>query len=224
MRRVDDNHLIILLLVGCGAGGSPDLSSCQCQLQGWVQHLERDVPQSKPSAIRWQFHCWVYQERTWNSHVCSSHLCSWLRLSLTRERNFSQKLIRCIRKNFLGIGCNFWFRPKNQLGQLTAGSSIWYGRPGVGEADAPCCCPVSTSITTAYPSSSGVFWPQSSWILWHATTKANLKLCMCNPAMNMIFLSYRFTLVFSSLLHFRLTHWLIQTSDKRVYLGLNIHL
>lgn len=39
----DDNHLIILLLTVWGTVGSPGLSSCQCQLQGWVQHLEREI-------------------------------------------------------------------------------------------------------------------------------------------------------------------------------------
>lgn len=39
----DDNHLIILLLTVCGTVGSPGLSSCQCQFQGWVQHLEREI-------------------------------------------------------------------------------------------------------------------------------------------------------------------------------------
>lgn len=42
----DDNHLIILLLTVCGTVGSPGLSSCQCQLQGWVEHLEREITSS----------------------------------------------------------------------------------------------------------------------------------------------------------------------------------
>lgn len=39
----DDNHLIILLLAVCGTVGSSGLSSCLCQLQGWDQHLEREI-------------------------------------------------------------------------------------------------------------------------------------------------------------------------------------
>jgi len=42
--------------------------------------------------------------------------------------------------------------------------------------------PCSAAVTTVDPSYSGVFWSQSSWILCHATTKQNLKLCMCKTA------------------------------------------
>lgn len=167
----DDNHVIILLLTVCGTVGSSGLSSYQCQLQGWVQHLEREIT---CSTISNRFTGYSTAECTRREPGIVTLLAHLTYVPDSHFPNYPPESI-----HFLSNKLNMSGKASQIQGAISASDekvncqSLCFD---MDEANAQCCCPVSITATTVDPSSSGIFWSQSSWILCHTITKSNLKL------------------------------------------------